>query len=109
MRFIAFVLAAFTLAAADKSTPRQKARELLDGAAEMIAATKPDVQPVALMHLADTYQVFDKKKAIEYFRQAFTAATLPPTGQGPFARSTQMEIVVALAALDPTEGVAMLK
>jgi hypothetical protein len=109
MKLLALALAALTLAAADKPTPRQKARELLDGAAEMIAATRLDVQAVALMHLAENYQVFDKKKAIGYFKQAFTAATLPPTGQGAFARSTQMEIAVALAALDSAEGIAMLK
>jgi hypothetical protein len=109
MKSFALALLAVTLAAADKPTPRQKARELLDGAAEMIAATKPDVQPVALMHLADNYQTFDKKKAVEYFKQAFAAAILPPTGQSPFARSTQMEIVVALTTLDTAEGIALLK
>lgn len=109
MKTFALALLAVTLVAADKPTPRQKARELLDSAAEMIAATKPDVQPVALMHLADNYQTFDKKKAIEYFKQAFAAAILPPTGQGPFARSTQMEIVVALTTLDTAEGIALLK
>ena len=109
MKLIVLAFVALTVSAADKPTPKQKARELLDGATEMIAATKPDVQPVALFHLADNYQAFDKKKAIEYFKQAFTLATLPPTGQGPFARSTQVEIVVALATLDTAEGIAMLK
>ena len=109
MKTLVLVFVALTLAAADKPTPKEKARELLDGAAEMIAATRPDVQPVALLHLADNYQVFDKKKAIEYFKQAFTAAALPPTSQGPFARATQVEIVVALSALDTAEGIAMLK
>ena len=109
MKSFALALLAVTLVAADKPTPRQKARELLDSAAEMIAATKPDVQAVALMHLADNYQVFDKKKAIEYFKQAFTAASLPPTGQSPFARNAQTEIVVALATLDTAEGVGLLK
>ena len=109
MKSLALALLAVALVAADKPTPRQKARELLDGAAEMTAATKPDVQPVALMHLADNYQAFDKKKAIEYFKQAFTAAILPPTSQSPFARGTQMEIVVALTTLDAAEGIALLK
>jgi hypothetical protein len=109
MKSFALALLAVTLVAADKPTPRQKARELLDSAAEMVAATKPDVQAVALMHLADNYQTFDKKKAIEYFKQAFTAASLPPAGQSPFARSTQMEIVVALTTLDTAEGIALLK
>src|SRR5436305_2966204 len=106
MKPLALALFAVTLVAADKPTPRQKARELLDSAAEMMAATNPDVQAVGLMHLADNYQSFDKKKAIEYFKQAFTAAT--PSGRDPFAHSTQMEIVVALATLDTAEGVGLL-
>jgi hypothetical protein len=109
MKSLALALLAVTLVAADKPTPRQKARELLDGAAEMVAATKPDVQAVALMHLADNYQTFDKKKAVDLFKQAFAAAILPPAGQSPFARSTQMEIVVALTTLDTAEGIALLK
>ncbi len=111
MKLIAFVLAAAVVsAAADKPTPRQKARELLDSAAGMIAATQPDVQVAALYHLADNYQAFDKKKSIEYFRQAFTTAGVPPaSANGTFARSMQMEIVVSLAALDTAEGVALLK
>ena len=111
MKLIAFVLAAAVVsAAADKPTPRQKARELLDSAAGMIAATQPDVQVAALYHLADNYQAFDKKKSIEYFKQAFTTAGVPPaSANGTFARSMQMEIVVSLAALDTAEGVALLK
>jgi hypothetical protein len=109
MKPFAAALVAMALAAADKPTPKQKARELLDGAAEMIAATRPDVQPVALFHLADNYQAFDRKKSIEYFQQAFAAVTLPPTSQSPFARSTQSEIVVALTALDAAEGVSLIK
>jgi len=96
---------AVQLPAVEKPTPRQKARELLDSAAEMIAATQADTQPAALMHLADNYQVFDKKKAIDYFKQAFTAA-----GAGSaFARNLQTEIVVSLATLDTEEGIALLK
>src|SRR6516162_5919784 len=87
---------AVPIPAADKPTPRQKAKELLDGAAEMVAATRPDTQAAALFHLADNYQAFDRKKSIEYFQQAFAAVTLPPTSQSPFARSTQSEIVVSL-------------
>jgi hypothetical protein len=92
---------ALPVPAADKPTPRQKAKELLDGAAEMVAATRPDTQPAALFHLADNYQAFDKKKSIEYFKQAFAAAGS--------ARTLQTEIVVALAALDTNEGIALLK
>jgi hypothetical protein len=105
----ALVVAAVSTAA-DKPTPRQKARELLDSSAEMVAATKPDVQVAALYHLADNYQAFDKKKAIEYFQQAFTAAGSPA---GPanivFARGMQMEIVVSLVALDVDAGISLLK
>lgn len=75
----------------------------------MVAAARPDVQASVLLHLADNYQTFDKKKAIECFKQAFTVAVTPPLGQQVFAQSTQMEIVVALTLLDPAEGIAMLK
>ena len=99
------VALAVPVPAVDKPTPRQKARELLDSAAEMIAATQPDTQPAALMHLADNYQAFDRKKSVEYFEQAFTTA-----GSGnALARNLQTEIVVALAALDTAEGIALLK
>jgi hypothetical protein len=96
---------AVPLPAADKPTPRQKAKELLDGAAEIVAATRPDTQAAALFHLADNYQAFDRKKSIEYFKQAFTAAG----SANVFGRSQQTEIVVALAALDTNEGITLLK
>jgi hypothetical protein len=60
------------LPAAHQPTPRQKARELLDGTAEMVAATRPDTQAAALLHLADNCQAFAQKKSIEYCKQAFT-------------------------------------
>ena len=102
--------AALLSTAADKPTPRQKARELLDSAAEMIAAIQPDAQVAALYHLADNYQAFDRKKSIEFFKQAFTTAGVPPaSANATFARSMQMEIVVSLAELDPAEGVTLLK
>src|SRR5436190_20444000 len=113
MKLFAFALLSLALAVpaaragdAEKPTPRQKARQLLDSAAEMTAATTPDVQAAALLHLARNYQDFDKKKAIEFFKQSFTACTVPPAGQTPFARNTQMEIVVALVTLDTGEGLA---
>jgi len=96
---------AVPLPAADKPTPRQKAKELLDSAAEMAAATKPDTQAAALFHIADNYQAFDRKKSIEYFKRAFTAAG----STNVFARTLQTEIVVSLAALDSGEGITLLK
>jgi hypothetical protein len=96
---------AVPLPAADKPTPRQKARELLDSAAEMVAATKPDTQAAALFHLADNYQAFDRKKSIEFFKQAFIAAG----SANVYGRSLQTEIVVAMAALDTDEGITLLK
>jgi hypothetical protein len=96
---------AVPLPAADKPTPRQKAKELLDSASEMVAAARPDTQPAALFHLADNYQAFDKKKSIEYFKQAFTAAGTT----GLMGRLLGTEIVVVLADLDPAEGIALLK
>ena len=83
MKLAALTLLALALAAppsawpgdTEKPTPRQKARQLLDSAAEMTAAATPDVQATALFHLARNYQDFDSKRSIEYFKQAFTAAT----------------------------------
>src|SRR5580765_266834 len=96
---------AVPLPAADKPTPRQKAKELLDSAAEMAAATRPDTQAAALLHIADNYQAFDRKKSTEYFKQAFIAAG----SANVYARSLQTEIVAALAVLDSGEGITLLK
>jgi hypothetical protein len=82
---------------------------LLDGAAEMVAATEPDVQVSALMHIADNYQLFDRKKAVEYFRQAFTAAGTPPGNNSPFARSAQADMVVMVAGMDSVAALELIK
>jgi hypothetical protein len=110
MKTLALALLAFAaLSAADKPTPRQKARELLDSVVDMAAAAKPDVQAAALMHLAEDYYAFDKKKSLEFFKQAFTVINTSPASQSPFARSTQMEIAVSLAGFDAPEGIGLLK
>src|SRR5512140_2923835 len=69
--------------APEKPDPRRKARALLDGAAEMMAPAQPQLQVVAVLHLAANYHVFDSPRALEYFRQAFAAsADLPPSATG---------------------------
>jgi hypothetical protein len=75
----------------------------------MASATKPDVQVTALMHLAESYEAFDHKKSVEYFRQAFTAASQPPESSSPFARGFLVDIVAELAPIDPNAGIELLK
>src|SRR5689334_20151522 len=75
----------------------------------MIAATRPDVQPAALLHLADNYQAIDRKKSIAYFEQAFTAAGQPPAGDSPLARNMMADIVVQMAAVDGDKAIELLK
>lgn len=62
-----------------KPDPVKKARELLDGAAEMLGGAQPQMQAAGLWHLGENYRTFDKKKAVEFYNQAFAACpALPP-------------------------------
>lgn len=93
---------------ADKPDPVKKARELLDSAAEMVAGVDPKLQVPALWHLAENYQSFDRKKAIEYYRQAWAGApTLPPDQMQYFDRRIQAEIVRSAADVDPELAMEM--
>src|SRR6185436_20524394 len=67
---------------AGKPDPKKKALELLDRAAEMVSAAQPEVQVAGLLHLGDSYRLFDKKKALQLLEQAFASAlTLPSTSE----------------------------
>src|SRR5689334_6344355 len=82
---------------AEKPSPQKKARELLDSAAGAVGSAQPDVQATGLMHLADNYQVFDKKKSAEYFQQAFNAAGALPEERNAYSRVLlQSDIVTML-------------
>ena len=90
-----------------KPTPAKKAKMLLDSAAEMVAAAKPEVQVAALMHLGDNFEATDKKRALEFYRQAF-AATAAVTDAGNQA-NLQSLVTGMTASLSLPEGMAMLK
>lgn len=81
MKLLCTVLFSVCLLAAqetEKPNPKQKARELLDAAAEMVGGTQREIQVVGLLHLGDNYQAFDRAKSLEFLQQAFAAAgTLP--------------------------------
>ena len=94
----------------DKPDPRKKAKALLDGAAVAVAGAKPEIQAVGLMHLADNYQALDRKKSLEFFRQAFAAmGALPPEHGGVFREGLQAEVVRRVADLDLGEAITMLR
>lgn len=116
MKLCAFLLisplisfAAFAQDTPQKPSPRQKARALLDGAAEMLGSAQPAVAVVALMHLAENYQVFDAAKSLEYFEQAFAAAAvLPASGDGDPRGELQAAIVSRAADFNLDAAIRML-
>jgi len=90
----------------EKPTPRAKARELLDNAAEMVAATNPQVHAAGLMHLAFAYETLNRKKAIEFYQQAFTSSAV----LGANARENlQPDIVTAVAQLSLPDAIEMVQ
>ncbi|MCW5980019.1 MAG: hypothetical protein KIT09_18195 [Bryobacteraceae bacterium] len=90
-------------------TTKAKAKELLDGAAEAIAAAQPDIRVEALRRMGDAYQVFDKNRAVEILRQAFQAAQKLPEEQSSYFRSKlQAEIARAMAGIDVETAIKML-
>jgi hypothetical protein len=58
--------------------PNGKALKLLDEAAATAGSTTLEIHILSLMHLGRTYPVYDKKKAIDFFRQAFAATSAAP-------------------------------
>jgi hypothetical protein len=43
----------------EKSDPKKRGKELLDSAAEMVSSVQPQVQVVALLHIAESYRFLD--------------------------------------------------
>jgi hypothetical protein len=86
-------------------TARAKARELLDNAAESVAAAKPQFHPAALMHIAHAYEVLDRKKALEFYQQAFTSSGAL---SGNERRNIQPEIITGVAQLNLPRAIEML-
>jgi len=55
------------------------AKQTLEAAGAMAAATPPDFQPGALLQLGTIVSTFDSKKGKEYYEQAFAASAILPT------------------------------
>src|ERR1700712_5985800 len=92
-----------------KPTPREKARQLLDGVVETAAGAQPEVASAALLYVGQTYDLFDSKKAIEYLRQAFASTAAVPPGDDTRRASLQSRIASATAPLSLPDAVDMLK
>jgi hypothetical protein len=94
---------------AEKRDPRKRARKLLDASAEAAGGARPQVQVVALMHIADNYHQFDPKQSLEYFQQAFAAAAGLPADESGGRFELQSAIVTKVAGLNTSQAIAMLQ
>jgi hypothetical protein len=94
---------------AEKPSPTAKARELLDAAGDAAGGVRPEIQAAALLHIADNYQLLDKKKAREFAQQAFTAAGSLPQDRMRNRERMQAEIVQIVADIDVPESIALLR
>lgn len=92
-----------------RPTPREKAKELLEGAAETAAGTQPQVAAAALLYVGQSYDVFDQKKALEYLRQAFASTVAIAPGSELQKAGLQGRIASATAALSVPDATEMLK
>src|SRR5712692_5665270 len=93
----------------EKRDPKKKAVVLLDNAGQAVGTARPEVQVFGLLHLAENYEPIDKKKSLEYFHQAFDAASSVPADSESNQRGQlQAEIVRSLASLNIDEAMAML-
>jgi hypothetical protein len=92
-----------------KPTPREKARQLLDGVVETAAGAQPQVAAAALLYVGQTYDMFDSKKAIEYLRQAFASTAAIPLGEEAHRAELQGRIASATAPLRLPDAIDMLK
>src|SRR4051794_2804690 len=79
-------------------TSKEQAREIADKAIDTVAGARPDTQVAGLLHLAEIYGDFDKKRAQELFRQAFTAAASLPAEGHRDGRGYMMAQVASVAA-----------
>jgi len=95
---------------AEKRDPKKKAAVLLDNAGQAVGAARPEVQVFGLLHLAENYESIDKKKSLEYFHQAFDAASSVPADSESNQRGQlQAEIVQSLASLNVDDAMTMLR
>jgi hypothetical protein len=95
---------------AEKRDPKKKAVVLLDNAGQAVGTARPEVQVFGLLHLAENYEPIDKKKSLEYFHQAFDAASsVPADSENNQRGQLQAEIVRSLATLNVDDAIAMLR
>ena len=111
---IAAVLTAAALyaQAADPETTsrREKAREILDRAAQAAGPAPPVIHVMAMMDIGAVYQVFDKEKAVGLLRQAFAATSAVAEDEGLNYRTRyQGEIVKRLAEIGSREAADLLR
>ena len=95
------------LAALLADPPVEKARELLEKAATTAGAAQPEMHAVTMMYLGGAWRKLDKKQAVAYLRQAFTAAAALPEGDGP--PKLQAEVIKAAARMDLQEACDLLR
>jgi hypothetical protein len=79
-------------------TPKERAREIADKAIDTITGSQPDTQVAGLLHLAEIYTDFDKTRALELFRQAFSAASSLPADEHQDKRGYMMAQVASVTA-----------
>ena len=95
---------------ADKRDPKLRGEALLENASALTASVKPETQVATLMHLGANYQTIDRKKAIDYLRQAFTASSALADHPSVGARGhAQASIIGEMSNLDTGEAISMLR
>jgi hypothetical protein len=97
-------------AANQKPDPKKQAKDLLDAAAEMVSSVQPQVQVVALMHIAESYRVLDRARSLELLQQAFQDTAVLAVDSGHDWRSElQAQIAQQATKIDLNTGIGMLK
>lgn len=95
---------------AEKRDPKKRAEALLESAAKNSASVKPETQVAVLANVGDTIEAINRKKALDYFRQAFTATAALADHPNSRARANaQAGIVGLMSRLEVGEAIAMLK
>ena len=100
-------IAGLCMAALLAAGPAEKARELLEKAAITAGAAQPEMHAVTMMYFGGAWRKLDKKQAVGYLRQAFTAAGALPEGDaGP---KLQAEVIKTAARVDLNEACGLLR
>lgn len=103
MRVVFLLLLAATLWAVDQTS--QRAREILDEAAEMTDSAGLNVRILAWQRLGVAYRDFDGARSAAWLRKAFDAAALMPAVP---RLAAQGRVVQSMAAVSPEAASEML-